>query len=633
MFEWVKVWLNICLSKHDVVKTTIQSSTVAKKLLRQLREDTTHEFEEYKRMEQAYERLWSLNSTVDSEELGTMTRLFEFILAAFEPGTPELLSIALRIQGDLYDDYPSPEDIQHLYSNFLEFQNLTVMGVRTNSRRLKFVHSSARHFVMNKLCPQNASANDGRKSWEARLAKQTNMSITKLYLDVMSSVTHPFLQALDINIQDWRLMALDRNARGSLNTGTGRSWRIPQTRPSGHFFNYMATEGLRHVALAAEERSICEPIWRDVIDHVILNPQSAFCYTLIMGLYPAVEFGRLLAEHWRVFQEQQESLDLLPIHTLVCLNLMQEIDLDVLCGRSVHIDQIPRRIGSPAAMPQFIESAMHRGIALPRGVLTSFDATALQLACAYRNAMAVRTILQAVRFHHPRSMNDQLCKFSHLYPPLLNFPLAIAIQNIDLETIKLLLDADKVGSNSPGISSDATHEYFVSKQWACKTDSFYGLLLLHQAINTFASKEMRQIFEVARPEEIDLRDSRGRTALHKAVQQEDQGLVSMLIEEYGADPNPLDDGGASPAFIAFMLDKGDTLKYFQSHGVSIEFPSHKRGAWKKDEAVLARLDARLQTRYDYERRIHKQKDLDDPRSRRRKEASQARRARSKRGIR
>ena len=390
----------------------------------------------------------------------------------------------------------------------------------------------------------------------------------------------------------------------------------------------MATEGLRHVALAAEERSICEPIWRDVIDHVILNPQSAFCYTLIMGLYPAVELGQLLTEPWRVFQEQQESLDLLPIHTLVCLDLMQEIDLDVLCGRSVHIDRIPRRIGSPAPMPQFIESAMHRGIVLPRGprgVLPSFDATALQLACADRNAMAVRTILQAMRFHHPRSMNDQLCNFSHL-----DFPLTLAIQNIDLETIKLLLDADKVGSNSPGISSEATHEYFVSKQWACKT--FFSVLLLHQAINTFASKEMRQIFEVARPEEIDLRDSRGRTALHTAVQQEDQGLVSMLIEEYGADPNPLDDEGASPAFIAFMLDKGDTLKYFQSHGVSIEFPSHERGAWKKEvEAELAKLYARPQTRY--ERRMHKQKDLDDQRSRRRKEASQARRARSKREIR
>lgn len=52
----------------------------------------------------------------------------------------------------------------------------------------------------------------------------------------------------------------------------------------------------------------------------------------------------------------------------------------------------------------------------------------------------------------------------------------------------------------------------------------------------------------------------------------------MLLEEYGADPNPLDNVGVSPAFVAFMLDKGDTLKYFQSYGVSIEFPSHKAGA-------------------------------------------------------
>ena len=232
MFEWVKVWLNIVLSEDDVVKKTIKSSKVAKKWLRQLREDTTHEFKEYKRMEQAYERLWSLNSTVDSEALGTMTRLFEFVLAAFEPGTPEMLSHALRIQDDLYDDYPSLEDVQHLYSNFLEFQNVTFIRVRTNSRKLKFVHSSARHFVMNKLCPQNASANDGRKNWKARLAKQTNKSMIKLYLDTMSSVTHPFLQALDINSQDWRLMARVRN--------TGRPWCAPQPVTS-HYEIYRHT--------------------------------------------------------------------------------------------------------------------------------------------------------------------------------------------------------------------------------------------------------------------------------------------------------------------------------------------------------------------------------------------------------
>ena len=573
MFEWVKVWLNICLSEVDVVKKTIKSSTVAKNLLCQLRENTTHEFEEYKRLEQVYERLWSLNSTADSEKLGTMTGLFEFILATFEPATPEMLSIALRIQDDFYDDYPSPEDIQHLYSNFLEFQNLTSTGRRRHSRRLKFVHSSARHFVMNKLCPQNASANDDRKSWEARLAKQTNKSIKKLYLNTMSSVTHPFLQALDINFQDWRVMALGRDA--------WKSRRRTQTGTSEQFFEYLAEKGLRHVALAAEKRSICEPIWRDVIDSVILNPQSAFCHTLRMGLEPLDEIltPESKWKRWKVFRKQQESLDLLSIHTLVNLNLMQEIDLDVFCGRPVCIDQVPRRIGSPAVMSQFIESAMHRGFASPENMVIQIDATALEIACECSNAMAVRTILQAMQFHHPQAMKDQLCNC-----PNNSSPLAIAIGKHDLETSKLLLDADKVGSNSFGINSKATHEYSVSKQWAAS-----NWPILHSAIRKFTSNELRQMFEVARPEDIDIRDRTGWTALHDAVMKNDQGLVSMLIEEYGADPNSLNNEGESPAFFAFILDKRDTLKYFQSHGVSIEFPSLMVEAWEIRQDRLMKL--------------------------------------------
>ena len=438
--------------------------------------------------------------------------------------------------------------------------------MRINSRRLKFVLSSSRHFVMNKLCPQNTSATDDPKSWEARLAKQTNMGMVKLYLNTMSSVTHPFLQALDINFQNWRLMALNRNP-----------WRGWDTLPgtSRHLFNYIAREGPRHVALAAKKQSICEPIWRDVIDHVILNPQSAFCHILIRGREPLVQTP------WRVFQEQQKSLDLLPIHTLVYLDLMQEVDLNVLCGQSAYIDQVPQRIGSPAEMPQFIESAMNRGFSLPREKLPSFEWTALQLACTYRNAMAVRTLLQAIRFHHPQSMNDQMCNFSNSHSPL-----TIETQNRGLEVIKLLLDADKVGPNSSGINSEATHEYFVSKQWAC--NNYLKGSPLHEAMLSFESKEMRQIFEVARPENIDHRDVGGKTALHVAVRKNDQGLVSMLIEEYGANPNPLGYDGESPAFIAFMLNKKDIHKYFQSHGVYTSIDSQEVKAWKRHQAKRAR---------------------------------------------
>lgn len=184
MFEWVKVWLDICISERNLPKTTLQSSIVAKKLLKQLNEDSSHESEGFEHMEQAYNRLWSLNSTTDSDELGTMKRLFEYVLAAENSlsRSSELLAIALRIRSDDYDSYPSPEDVQALSSNFLEFK----FG------KASFVHSSAKYFIMNKLCPRNTSESEDRRGWEGRLSKQTNKSLTALYLDIMSSETQIF---------------------------------------------------------------------------------------------------------------------------------------------------------------------------------------------------------------------------------------------------------------------------------------------------------------------------------------------------------------------------------------------------------------------------------------------------------
>jgi hypothetical protein len=159
--------------------------------------------------------------------------------------------------------------------------------------------------------------------------------------------------------------------------------------------------------------------------------------------------------------------------------------------------------------------------------------------------------------------------------PANHSPLAIAIRLHHVPIAGILLETDRSRRR------EARSEFFVSKQWASEVVSYSGIRvpLLLKVISTFEIQEMREILDVARPEDINVSTGKGITALHEAAAHKDAGMVRMLIENYGADPKLLDKRGASPAFFAFMYNKQDTLKYFKSLGIPVEFPGHKRGGW------------------------------------------------------
>lgn len=595
MFEWVKVWFDVCISERNLVKTTIRSRPVAKNRLEQIREESTQGLKEFERMQSVFERLWDLNSTVDSEDLGTMTRLFEFILAALIPLDLKLLSTALRIQKDTYDEYPSSEDVSHLCSNFLDFREASWIPTDPHLRKLKFRHSTAMRFVKNKICPRNEHVDESEEVWEARLAEQTNMSMVRLFLDVMSSKQHEFLKAPDIELHDWPLKTTEYLLNASLNTRVMESddgplearenkllyaiSRIPPDDRQLRCLKYVATYGLQHVALVAKERSFRDPLWRKVIDSVILNPESALRATFNVGFWPVLRHQRKdhLLANLSVFAVEDESkLLLLPSHLLVLLDLMQEKDLDILTGDTVYTGQVPDKLSLPKDRAQMIMSSLQRDIQ-PQQVIKGLDFTALQLACWLGNTTAVATLLNFLKVHAPEHLEHQLAGAGSLYNPL-----AMAIAANDYEVAKILLHADKIMSESASHGSQAPRKYAVSKQWMWTEGRPETAPLFHRAVKTFGIKELRHVLDVARPEDVNVRDNHGRTALHIAMRDVDQASVKMLIEEFHVDPNMQDHEGQSPAFLAYMWNKETILDYLHSLQVCTDFPDFEKGAWERE---------------------------------------------------
>ncbi|KAF2111267.1 hypothetical protein BDV96DRAFT_189735 [Lophiotrema nucula] len=119
-FRWVQIWLDILLpNDDDDDMQTIRSEEVAKTRLRQLEYDASYEHDDYQQLEAGYRRLWDLNRLTDADELGLRTRLFHIILASRWAQTPETLSATLRIRESSYSDFPLPEDVERMSSNFL----------------------------------------------------------------------------------------------------------------------------------------------------------------------------------------------------------------------------------------------------------------------------------------------------------------------------------------------------------------------------------------------------------------------------------------------------------------------------------------------------------------------------------
>ena len=586
MFRWVQIWLDICLPALDDLNT-IRKRDTAIKLLDQLRQDVTHKHDAYQRLESGYQRLWDFNDLPEYQE--ERIRLFQIVLGVFEPLTPKSLEEALRIQGKTYNRAVTTKTVKRLYSNFLYEDSPSES--QQPQRELKFVHESARKFISNiGRRPVSGSGEDDERQFSKR---NNHWTIARLYIDVVGLSTHPFWQANGLEPSNWT----------ECITISPKADRLRQDRErwdeqSQSFRSYLARNGLRHCALAAEKRSMFDALWSKVLDNVVLNPGSALGFTLLVertNIFPnrgsrrrlngaRLRFGLCL------LRESDGHISLLPSHVLAILNIIHEDDVSRLRLTVENTGGTPEEV----RQRRLFEHAACVGGDLPKPFESQFKATALHIACYYQNPAAVDMILRATELLSNDSVSSILftrCRYPklpHLIFPIIayqyDYPIGIAIRSmVGPHIVKTLLKFERCNPSMGGVGSrpSSAIEPYISKQWSLpSTRPRYSRPVLHLATNYLREDEVCHLLSVARPEDINIQDWIGYTMLHCAARKGLLRLVRELVEKYDADIEAKDKLRRTPSYLAFRAKKFKILEYFKNRGANIHFEED----WSTSEA-------------------------------------------------
>ena len=609
MFRWVQIWLDICLPALDDLNT-IRKRDTATRLLDQLRQDVTHKHDAYQLLESGYQRLWDFNGLPEYQE--ERIRLFQIVLGVFEPLTPKNLKEALRIQGNTYNPDVTTKVVRRLYSNFLyedtPAENLIYRSARNFSLRkndnprkyleshkeLRFVHESARKFILGMK-----QVSGSREDDEAQFSERNNhWTIAQLYIDVVGLSTHPFWQANGLKPSNWTEYTANSPEPDRLWQDRDR-WKS-QSKP---FHSYLARNGLEHCALAAEKRSMFDALWSKVLDNVILSPVSALGFTIL------VEEGYIFRNRGGevglcVLRESEGHVNLLPSHALAILNIIHEDD----------VSRLRFTTANPGGTPEEDrQRRLFEHAACVGGNLRHFkgrlSATALHLACGHQNPAAVDMILRATEWLSKDSVNLILftqCKTGRLTQKLrqsithyrykeYNYPIGTAFRDSgvpfkdmpsQLHIIETLLKFERCNASVSGVGSRShlTTEPCISKQWSlpiATSVSYQPALPL--ATIRLEEDQLCHLLSVARPKDINIRDTMGYTVLHRAAREGLLRLAHELVEKYDADIEAKARMGETPSFLAFLNKKFEILEYFGSRGAHVDFEQGSKPALPASE--------------------------------------------------
>ena len=545
-FQWTKVWLDICINIRDVKAKTIKSSTIAEQRLQELRKVKAHKLEGYQAVNDAYQRLWDLSKIDDAEDLGIRIRLFRLILTAFQPQNSESLSAALRIQGDSYGNYPKPIHVEELFSDFLEEDR--------SSGHLQFVHNAAKAFI-SQICREQG--NDCENDDEASAVRRNHRPVAELYIDVMKSSNHPYWSELKIFPPDWKQAARSCEESNRLKESINH-W-LGGFRPSGKpSTRYLCEFGLQHCASAAGMRSMSDPLWLEVIERVIMEPNSAFAFCLVAD--SPIKIGASFSLR-PVFREEAGRLELLYAHVLAGLDIIDEEDLlelqkskDDLCDRQESSSK------SRDKMQKYRNMFKHSGYTasnLRSPIKFLAWETALQIAHRENNPAAIRFLLEITILLDPHSIDTLLLckndKFTLLHESILLGKINCA---------KALLEFEKLQT-----ANAVPNEPFKSKQ--------FKQGMLQQGMSFLKEDDICCLLELAHPTDIDAPPSWGPTLLHLACYNGHSKLIQLLVEKCNAQVDVEDSWGYSPCMIAFLRRHQTILEYFRTRGggaVDIDFP-------------------------------------------------------------
>lgn len=570
MFRWVQIWLDILLPVLDDQKT-IRKRETATEWLENLRSDVTHKHGAEQQLESGYQRLWGFNDILGFED--QRIRLFQIVLAAFEPQAPENLREALRIQGSTYNQDLTTEQVKRLYSNFL-YEDRRSDHWKTG-KELRFVHESARKFILNMKYLDGSEKDD-----EAQFSERKNhLAVANLYIDVVGLLTHPFWQANGLEPSNWTEI-LTTSPKATRLKQDLRTWSHHDTA----FYVYLVKYGLRHCDLAARKRSMFDDIWSKVLDRVILAPVSAFGFTMLVDESIVFSDPKFIDQDWLyVLGESEGHIKLFPSHALAGLNIIHEDDLSRL--------QLPTGepcgvFESQARQRRLFEHAACVGNNFPPNDFRSHSGTenALQIACNTKNRAAVDMILQATESLSSNSVNSIILATQDRH---YNSPIAIAIRKHSFAAgrdpsyfhiIETLLKFGRCNSSMRGVSSrlHLAAGPYISKQWSLESSNNASSgPALHLVAELFEEHQISHLLSIARPEDINTRDRWGCSILHIAAMRGFLGLTRELVEEYDADIEAKTIDGWTPSYLALGTKEEELVKYFKSRGANFDFEAVK----------------------------------------------------------
>ena len=561
MFRWVQIWLDICLPAFDDLKT-IRKRDTATELLKQLRQDVTHTHDAYQLLDSGYQRLWDFNDLLGYQK--ERVRLFHIVLGAFEPLGPESLLEALRIQGKTYNQDLTSKMVKRLYSNLLYEDSPKIWKTQ---RELRFVHESARKFIINLGMRPVSRFEEGD---EAHFCERNNhLAIAELYIDVVGLATHPYWKANGLEPSNWTQVAISRLKVVRLWQERDKLRHQPES-----FCSYLMKNGLRHCAVAAKKRSMFDAVWSKVLDCVVLNSDSALGYTIQVANTIYIDNAGSTFEgtdrNGSCFLRALEGqITLLPSHVLAVLNIIHEDDVSRLRleeDRQQRLFEHVACVGGNIDLPLIIS---------PRQA----TATALHLACDSQNRAAVDMILQASKClsnDSARLMLFTKC-YSHGYPiaiatlsVLFRLKLRSEHRLIQFRIVETLLKFERWDSSMRDIGSHpkSATEPYKSKQWSLID---LGKPVLFRAARYFEENQMCHLLSIAQPEDINIRDPWGYTVLHRSVERGFLTLVRELVEIYDADIEAEGKDGKTPSAIAFENGKDGVVAYFKNRGANVDF--------------------------------------------------------------
>ena len=560
VFQWAKIWLNILLAVEDTDRMAITSETDARQWLDHLKSDSRQSASDYDKLTSGYQRLWDITCIRGRDDYKQRNRLFQFVLAAFEPPTIQMLSTALRIRNDKFDRSPQPDAIKRLCSNFLALKSMT--------GSLEFVHSSALNFVRDLNMSQEKLAEGDEERFFSD--QRNHESVARLYIDLARSSTHPYWAMMNIGMSKWRDCPRDTvEGRQFMRAMSETGYKATTT--NSELVVYFTKHWPKHFVEAARKQSINDPIWKDFIQHLVIPSDSAFGAFLLSTSYiPFGTYPKLYHNPFRIMnfklhfrgkgggrcclRLENGQLTVLPSHVLACLPVFDDYDV---------MSMVTRDTTRAGDCHELLKDMYMLGGNFPdyaRLDPKPAEATALHLACVYDNEAGVRTILDTAKLSSPEILSQMLRTSTRL----LSFPLGIAILHRNVKIAAMLLEADRKRVDrdpSLGGRGGLAHQY-TSTQWVLRGGRwvlggggwvlrggfFYKSesVLVH-AVMRLPEDEMSYLLGVARPEDINVRYSyKTQTLLHYAVQSNKYRLARTLVQVYGADTKIRNHDGKTP---------------------------------------------------------------------------------------